>query len=157
MFLKLRMLNVGLKVSLFVGIFLMPQAEGQALTKPWQVIQHLHSSRSDVYELFGSPHQTDSTPIFEQYGLISAEQENAILDNFAIQLLSDPNLTGKVILRRGQYSQKFAAQKLKRIKNYLYRHRNVPANRISAFGLQSGRDYTVELYLWKSKRSSGED
>jgi hypothetical protein len=97
--------------------------------------------------------QGDSTPIFEQYGLISAESENAILDNFAIQLLNDPNLTGKVFLRRGQYSQKFGAKKLLRIKNYLLQKRRVPANRVSAFELHSGPDYTVELYLFsKSKR-----
>ena len=154
------------------------------MAKPWQGIVPLHSSRSDMYELLGNPTragkhsatfnlpneivefifakgrsgQAESTPIFEQYGLISPDQENAILDNFAIQLLDDPNLTGKVILRRGQYSKKFAAKKLLRIKKYLYQHRHVHANRVSAFELSSGRDYTVELYLWsKAKRGSGPD
>jgi hypothetical protein len=97
-------------------------------------------------------------PIFGQYGRISRERENAILDNFAIQLLNDPDLTGKVILRRGQYSQKFGAKKLLRIKNYLYEHRQVPANRVSAFELHNGPDYTVQLYLWSnSKRASSHD
>lgn len=119
------------------------------MAKPWQGIVPLHSSRSG---------QAESTPIFEQFGLISRDQENAILDNFAIQLLDDPNLTGKVILRRGKYSRKFAAKKLLRIKNYLYQHRHVPANRVSAFELHSGQDYTVELYLVsKAKRGSGPD
>ena len=97
-------------------------------------------------------------PIFGQYGRISRERENAILDNFAIQLLNDPDLTGKVILRRGQYSQKFGTKKLLRIKNYLYEHRQVPANRVSAFELHNGPDYTVQLYLWSnSKRASSHD
>jgi hypothetical protein len=96
--------------------------------------------------------------IFEQYGFISRAQENAILDNFAIQLLNDSDLTGKVVLRRGQHSQKFAGKKLLRIKNYLYQHRHVPANRISAFELHGGPDYAVELYLLsKAKRGSGPD
>jgi hypothetical protein len=94
-----------------------------------------------------APHQAKSTPIFEQYGLISPAQENAILDNYAIQLLNDPDLTGKVILRRGQYSEKFATRKLLRIKNYLFKHRRIPANRVSAFEFTRGRDFTVELYL----------
>ena len=146
MFLISPLLHVGLEVSLFAGIFLIPVAERQAMAKPWQGIVPLHSSSAD---------QAESAPIFEQYGLISPDQANAILDNFAIQLLDDPNLTGKVILRRGQYSQKFAAKKLLRIKKYLYRRRHVPANRVSAFELHSGRDYTVELYLVsKAKRGS---
>lgn len=105
-----------------------------------------------------APHQAESAPIFEQYGLISQELENAILDNFAIQLLNDPDLTGKVILRRGQYSEKFATKKLLRIKNYLLKQRHVPANRVSAFELNRGRDFTVELYLLsKTKRGSRQD
>ena len=104
------------------------------------------------------PCQAQSMPVFEQYGLISAELENAILDNFAIQLLDDSDLIGKVILRRGQYSSKFAAKKLFRIKNYLFKKRHVPANRVLAFAVHRGRDFTVELYLWsKAKRGSGQD
>jgi len=109
-------------------------------------IDYFESSEDRILSC-SNPRQAESTPIFEQYGLISLDQENAILDNFAIQLLDDPNLTGKVILRRGKYSQKFAVKKLLHIKNYLYQQRHVPANRVSAFELHSGRDYTVELYL----------
>jgi hypothetical protein len=118
-----------------------------------------HSPRSNICKLFpnptgcSAPRQTGSTPIFEQYGLISTELENAILDNFAIQLLNDPDLTGKVTLRRGQYSSKFASKKLLRIKNYIFKQSRVPANRVSAFEVRRGPDFTVELYLVsKTKR-----
>ena len=263
------LLKVGLRLSLFVAILLLPLAKGHSMAKPWERIVPLHSSRSDVYDLLGKPtregkytatfelpneiveflfakggscgstfidswrvvqdtvvsihavpkkevlfqsrenlvkskdptqstichysdldegvrytvenqsagelvisidyfaasedrylscsvaHQAESTPIFEQYGLISAKLENAILDNFAIQRINDPELTGKVILRRGQYSPKFAAKKLIRIKNYLFKQRRVSANRVSAFEVHAGRDFTVELYLLsKAKRGS---
>lgn len=114
-------------------------------------IDYLPASKDRILRCV--PPQGDATPIFKQYGLISAESENAILDNFAIQLLYDPNLTGKVILRRGQYPQKFGAKKLQRIKNYLFQQRRVPANRVSAFELHMGRDYTVELYLLSKSKS----
>jgi hypothetical protein len=127
---------------LFAVILSLPYA--QTFDGSWHLML-LHSSRSEVYD--------QSSPIFEQYGLISAHLENAILDNFTIQLLNDPELTGKVILRRGQYSQKFATTKLLRIKNYILKHRHVPANRISSFEIQRGKDFSVELYLSpKAKR-----
>jgi hypothetical protein len=272
MFLISRLLNVRLKGGLFVGILLLPLAEGPSMAKPWHGIVPLHSSRSDIYKLLGNPTrmgkytatfelpneivefifakggscgttlidswrvardtvvsirvipkkeltfetrksfvksqdptqitvfhysdldegvrytvenqtkgervisidyfaasadrvlscsappQTESTPIFEQYGLISPALEKGILDNFAIQLLNDPDLTGKVILRRGQYSQKVAAKKLLRIKKYLFKQRGVPANRVSAFELNDGQDFTVELYLLsKTKRGTRQD
>lgn len=118
-------------------------------------IDYFAASEDRILSCSG-PVQANSAPIFEQYGLISPELENAILDNFSIQLLNDSDLTGKVILRRGQYSQKFAARKLLRIKNYLFKHRRVPTTQVPVFELQSGRDYTVELYLLsKPKRGSG--
>ena len=91
--------------------------------------------------------QTDATPIFQQYGLISTQLESAILDNFAIQLINDQNLTGYVILRRGQYSSKFAGKRLIRIRNYLVKRRRVPASRVSVLEGKRRGDFTVELYL----------
>ena len=91
--------------------------------------------------------QSQSIPIFEQYGLVSSDAEEAILDNFAIQLSNDPNLTGYVVVRRGRYSAKVAAKKLRYIKNYLVKRRGIPANRVSAFEGKRNRDYTIELYL----------
>ena len=91
--------------------------------------------------------QTDSIPIFQQYGVISAQLEKAILDNFAIQLLNSQDLTGYVVVRRGQYSSKFAAKKLLHIRNYVIRKRQVPASRVSVFEGKAQRDFSIELYL----------
>jgi len=91
--------------------------------------------------------QTDATPIFQQYGLISTQLESAILDNFAIQLTNDQDLTGYVILRRGQYSSKFVGKRLMRIRNYLIKRRQVPGSRISVREGKRQGDFTVELYL----------
>lgn len=91
--------------------------------------------------------RAQSPPIFEQYGMISPSLEKAILDNFAIQLLSDENLTGYVVLRRGRYSSKLAAKKLLFIRNHLFKQRRVPVSRVSVFEGKRQRDFTVELYL----------
>ena len=116
-----------------------------------------YPTAADRYLSCSSARQAKATPIFEQYGVISTELENAILDNFAIQLIKDPDLTGKVLLNQGQYSPKFAAQKLRRIKNYLFNQRRVPSNRIS-FEVKRARDFSVTLYLVSktNRRSSPE-
>ena len=138
MFLRLPLLKVLLLSLLFVGVVSLPLAYGHEGVR-------------------SAPRRIES-PVFQQYGLISAELENAILDNYAIQLLNDPELTGTVILRRGQYSREFAAKRLLRIKNYLLQRRRVPTIRISSFQVQRGKDFTVELYLSsKAKRGSAQD
>lgn len=91
--------------------------------------------------------QNQSIPVFEQYGAVSTDSEKAILDNFAIQLLDNQDLTGYVVLRRGQQSSKSVARKLRYIKDYLIKKRGVPAKRVSAFEGKSRHDYGVELYL----------
>ena len=91
--------------------------------------------------------QTSSIPIFQQYGVVSPDLEKAILDNFAIQLLNDENLDGYVVLRRGQYSSKFAAQRLLGIRNYLFRRRRVPPSRVAVFEGKPQTAFTIELYL----------
>lgn len=91
--------------------------------------------------------QTASIPIFQQYGLISPDSEKAILDNFAIQLLNDQDLTGYVVLRRGQHTSRVVARKLRYIRNYLYKVRRMPSERLFTLEGKPKPDFTVELYL----------
>lgn len=86
-------------------------------------------------------------PIFQQYGLISRDSEKAILDNFAIQLLNDQDLTGYVVLRRGQHTSRVVVRKLRFIRNYLYKVRRMPSERLFIFEGKPKPDFTVELYL----------
>jgi hypothetical protein len=115
------LLIVSLNITwLFVGILSLPLAEGHSFDKSRQGIVALQSrsfgflytveneTQERVLDIdYFAPSgdrdlscsalpQNASIPIFEQYGLISAELENAILDNFAIQLLNDQELTGRV-------------------------------------------------------------
>ena len=115
------------------------------------VLVNYYPAAADRYLNCSSLRQAEAAPIFEQYGVISTKLEKAILDNFSIQLINDPALTGKVILNQGKYSPKFAAKKLRYIKNYLFNQRRVPPNRISAFEVKRARDFSVALYLVSGK------
>lgn len=40
----------------------------------------------------------DSVAIFDQYGMTQWEDEQARLDNFAVQLMNDPELIGYILI-----------------------------------------------------------
>jgi hypothetical protein len=87
-----------------------------------------------------------SPPFFEEYGNVSTVTERAILDNFAIQLTKDPNLTGYVVVY-GERNLKTTRTRLGFIKRYLLKQRNVPADRLVARSSDLRREFTVRLYL----------
>jgi hypothetical protein len=77
-----------------------------------------------------------STPPTEPWishygGGISWEHEKAQMDNFAIQILNDPNLIGYILIYSGADSCRGEAQaRALRIKNYMVKVRGVPWNRV---------------------------
>lgn len=114
--------------------------------EPTEKDLHLRcSNNSQAFEKLSTG--TQSIPVFQRYGPISRDVEKAILDNFAVQLLNGEEITGYVVLRRGGYSSKVAAKKLRYIRNYLSKYRGVPVGRVSAFEGKPQRDFSVELYL----------
>ena len=69
--------------------------------------------------------------LFEQYGAISWGVERARLDNFAIQLMNDPNLIGYILVfdEVGGCPGEAQARAI-RAKRYVVETRNVPWNRV---------------------------
>jgi hypothetical protein len=64
-------------------------------------------------------------------GGISMETEMAYLDDFAIQIMNDPDLMGYILVYSGENSCRYEAQtRALRMKEYLVERRGVPWNRV---------------------------
>src|ERR1044071_10340058 len=73
----------------------------------------------------------DSARKFDEYGDIAFDDEKARLDNFAIELKSDPNAVGYLIVYGGRVSVKgIAKTRALRAKQYLVKKRGLTSNRI---------------------------
>ena len=84
----------------------------------------------------------------DRYGNIPWEDEKARLDNFAIQLMSDSNLAGHVIVNAGLVSCKGEAQaRATRAKNYMVTVRGVPPDRILWRDMGYRESFEVSLWL----------
>jgi hypothetical protein len=77
-----------------------------------------------------SHHSLPNRP-YDEYGRICWENEKPRLDNFAIQLLNEPNALGHIIVYDGQPACRGeAVARAIRAKTYLVDYRKIPANRI---------------------------
>lgn len=98
-----------------------------------------------------SPTQATSTvDVFwiDRYGNISWEDEKARLDNFAIQLMNEPNQAGYIIVNVGLVSCKGEAQsRAARAKRYMVHVRGVPENRIIWRDIGYRESFEVSLWI----------
>ena len=84
-----------------------------------------------------SPHR-----VFDEYGRICWENEQARLDNFAVRLQMSPEMIGNIIVYDGRYACRGEAiARAVRAKRYLVERRHIDANRI----LWRFAGYTEEL------------
>lgn len=73
----------------------------------------------------------DHVRIFDEYGRTNWEDEAARLDNFAIQLMHEPELIGYIFVINGlDVCPGEAAARGMRAKSYLVEQRGVPGNRV---------------------------
>jgi len=71
------------------------------------------------------------TQVFDRYGNIRWEEEQARLDNFAIFLMQNPSFNGYIFVWAGRRACRGEAQaRAVRAKNYLVRFRKIAENRI---------------------------
>lgn len=69
--------------------------------------------------------------LFDEYGRIRWEDEQARLDNFAIQLMNEPDAIGYIFVINGPEVCPGEAQaRATRAKRYIVEHRQVPWNRV---------------------------
>ena len=84
----------------------------------------------------------------DKYGNISWEDEKARLDNFAIQLMNDPNQIGYYYVVVGKESCKGEAQaRAVRAKNYLIKVRHVDWATVVWRDIGYGDDFQVSIWL----------
>ena len=88
---------------------------------------------------------------FEQYGNIRFEDEKARLDNFAIQLQNDPDLTGYILAYAGRKAVVAEAQlRANRARDYIISVRHINPARVKAIDGGHREDFTVYLNLFPS-------
>jgi hypothetical protein len=93
-------------------------------------------------------------PPFQSYGNISALRRTAILDNFAIQLQNEKQLTGMVLVYSQDYRR--ASRTAQRIRNYLINVRALEPNRLVVKAAKRAGDPWVELYLLPTDRKGSD-
>jgi hypothetical protein len=90
----------------------------------------------------------DSARKFDEYGDVSFEDEKARLDNFAIELNSDPNAVGYLIVYGGRRAVKgIAKTRALRAKNYLVTKRGLPSDRIVWVDGGYREDLNTEIHI----------
>jgi hypothetical protein len=83
----------------------------------------------------------------DEYGRISFDDEQARLDNFAIELQNDPTAEGYLICYGGRVGRaREAVRRCARAKAYLSGYRHIPAARIVTVDGGYREDLTVELW-----------
>ena len=85
---------------------------------------------------------------FDSYGDISSEDEEARLDNFAIQLSNVPLSSGQIIMSAGQVTFKNEAmERLARAKSYLVNVREIDPNRIVTTDCGFTQELNIRFYV----------
>ena len=85
---------------------------------------------------------------FDQYGDLKFEDEQARLDNFAIQLMNEPSAIGYILMSAGQVT--FAnetAEHLARARSYMLDVREIDRNRIVTLDCGFSNDLDIHLYI----------
>ena len=85
---------------------------------------------------------------FDEYQRLSFEEEKARLDNFAIQLQSEPNSVGYIIVYAGRRARINEAKEVgERAKRYLVTNRKINARRVITIDGGHREQLTSELYV----------
>jgi hypothetical protein len=85
---------------------------------------------------------------FDQYGDIKFEDEKVRLDNFAIQLMNQPQSSGSIMMSAGQETfENETTERLSRAKAYLVDVREIDPNRIVIVDCGFSQDLSIHLYV----------
>jgi hypothetical protein len=85
---------------------------------------------------------------FDNYGDIKFEDEKARLDNFAIQLMNQPQSSGSLLMSAGQETfENEITERLSRAKSYLVDVREIDPNRIVTVDCGFSQELTAQLWV----------
>jgi hypothetical protein len=119
---------------------------GQRITATVEVVgNQTHCSTSKTVEI--NPPRLPECP-FDSYGEIKRENEQARLDNFAIQLQNQPTARGALITFAGNPTYKGeATYKLRRATDYLVNVRDIARERLITVEAGYATNLTTYLYI----------
>ena len=85
---------------------------------------------------------------FDRFGDVNCEDEMARLDNFAVQLQSNPGSVGYAVVYGGSYGRRGEAKaRASRIKDYLVKRRGLDSNRVITINGGYMEHLTVDLWI----------
>lgn len=85
---------------------------------------------------------------FDKFGDVNCEDEMARLDNFAVQIQSNPGSVGYAIVYGGSYGRRGEAKaRASRIKDYLVKSRGLDLNRVMTIDGGYMKKLTVDLWV----------
>jgi hypothetical protein len=85
---------------------------------------------------------------FDRFSNLNCEVEVARLDNFAVQLQSNPGAVGYVVVYGGNFRRRGEAQaRVSRIKEYLIKSRGLESNRVKTIEGGYMDELTVDLWI----------
>ena len=88
-------------------------------------------------------------PKFDEFGDVNCEDEMARLHNLAVQLQTDPQTVGHIIVYGGRSGRREEARaRASRMKTYLVKNRGVDASRILTIDGGYRESLTVEIWMW---------
>ena len=101
------------------------------------------------------PEQSQFAPVFDQYGDISINDENARLDNFAAQLSHFTDYVAYIIVYPGrQKSSAKALSRARRARSYVVSARGIERNRVKIITGGRRHIFTIELYILPKTRAA---
>jgi hypothetical protein len=133
------------------GIRYAVREDGSSVIKDVISVDYLPSSDENRLKCPGTPvASTDAAP-FETFGNVSADRQKSILDNFAIQLSEEKQLSGRVLV--SSRSARRASTVAHQVRNYLINVRRVERSRLIVRSAK-GNAFLVELYLMPSDKKT---
>ena len=86
---------------------------------------------------------------FDEFGRLRLSDENARLDNFAIQLTHSKEMVGYIVVYAGRKATVREAQiRANRARNYLIKVRKIDPQRVKAIDAGHKEDFQVDLWIW---------
>ena len=85
---------------------------------------------------------------FDEYGDVDSEDEEARLDNFAIQLSNELLASGYILMSAGQKTyENETTERLDRARSYLVNVREIDSHRVVTVDCGFARELSIKLYL----------
>jgi hypothetical protein len=133
---------------LIIALLLALACEAFCLHARAAEVPSAETSAARAFMLYPPPPAPAPTRAIDEYGNIRWEDEQARLDNFAIEVQYDPTVKGHITCYGGRIGRAGEARRrCERAKSYLIGYRHIPAKRIITVDGGYREDLTVVLWV----------